>query len=127
MRFKTAKELGHVLIDQDLYDKHGARYFFSTGGRFCKQKFKTTEIGIDLNSILDVEFTESTPSFKDKQIIWAWDVDYQIRRLRFWDALNNCTFSTNGSRRGANFNHYAALSKENIEPWMTAIQDSLED
>ena len=54
--------------------------------------------------------------FYDTQPVWVWDYDDDDRILRFIDAVNRCTFSSNGSRKGYMWNHYA--TPKCIDDWM---------
>ena len=64
---------------------------------------------------------------KDKQLVWCWNYDGDFyRTVAIYDAQNNCTFSCNGIRNGAEYKHYAPYNGP-IEPWMASRLIDLRD
>ncbi|MEB3151028.1 MAG: hypothetical protein VKL60_18665 [Sphaerospermopsis sp.] len=61
----------------------------------------------------------------DKAPVRCWDVDVEYRSqitIRFYDALNDCTFSGDGRRDGQFFENYELIQEKDIE----AVFGSLE-
>ena len=59
-------------------------------------------------------FKEVKPeiALKDKQLVWCWDDEELVRAIRFYDAVNNCTFDSGGYRKGSRYDHYEPYTGE---------------
>ena len=65
--------------------------------------------------------------FYHKQLVWCWYNDNTHRReLRFYNAINNCTFTPNGYCKGMRFSNYA-LFEGNWPDWALEAFKTLKD
>lgn len=65
------------------------------------------------NNLCGKEYSREKP-IPDKTLVLCWDTDWGYRRdLRFYDAKNNSTFSSNGERNGTKYSNYKAIPTNN--------------
>lgn len=67
-----------------------------------------------------------TSRFKDKQLLWCWNDEESQRTVRFYDALNDCTFNPYGCRIGACYKYYEPFEGEYPE-WAKEALKQLKD
>jgi hypothetical protein len=81
----------------------------------------------------DIAYDEDRELY-DKQPVWVWD-DWDNRDtsggvIRFYDAINKCTFWMHGGqRKGNRYDTYEPVSNKTIltTPWIMKAQAKLED
>ena len=66
------------------------------------------------------------PDITDKALIECWDdANTHTRTLRFYDAINECTFYSDGKRNGSVWDNYKVIKK--LPKWAKEAQKALED
>ena len=72
--------------------------------------------------------TQEKVEFYDKQPIYFWD-DWKTheKHLGFWDGQRLCSFRSNGTRTGHNWDNYEAVLDNQIPSWMVEAQETLKD
>ncbi len=75
---------------------------------------------------------ENVPYNKERnlfhtQAIECWSkYDTHHRNLRFYDAINDCTFSYDGKLDGHIYENYRAIPLDKVPEWMNKARDTLE-
>ena len=74
----------------------------------------------------DVPYNKERDLFHT-QAIECWDIDNTHHRtLRFYDAINDRTFTYSGKLNGAVYNNYEAVPLDKVPDWMNKARATLE-
>jgi len=71
---------------------------------------------------------ETINELQDKDAVMCWD-DKQthVRTIKFFDAINNDTFSYTGKRDGLAYQNYEKIPRDEEPSWMTEARKTLQD
>ena len=74
----------------------------------------------------DVAYDKERDLF-DGQPVECWEDDSShSRKIRFYDAINTCSFTYDGVRGGYPFKNYKAIKPEHYKKWMLEAFETLE-
>ena len=74
------------------------------------------------------EQVEDPNKLQDKDAVMCWDnKQTHVRTIKFFDAINNDTFSYTGKRDGLAYQNYKKIPRDEEPSWMTEARKTLEE
>jgi len=127
---KDATDLGEEIrlatkeLESSTFIQSGAsrKYYIEESKTTKIQKLKQQALNL-AEQIAKLE----EPELKDKQLVWCWDNNLTHQRtLKFYDAINDCTFNGFGKRNGASWHNYEPFEDE-YPDWAKEAYKTLEE